>query len=161
MTTVTRESGEKAGHEVVVEHTFDAPTELVWKAWTEPEHFMRWFGPQSFTIPTCEIDFRLDGKYLCCMRDPAGKDYWLAGEYSEIVPMQRIVCTQGMADEHGNVMSESESGMGESVLTLVFEDVGGKTKLTLTQTGFPANEAAEMAGMGWNQAFEKLAATLA
>ena len=122
---------------------------------------MRWFGPKSFTIPTCEIDFRVDGKYLCCMRDPAGKDYWLAGEYREIVPMERIVCTQNMADEHGNIMSDSESGMGESVLTLVFEDVGGKTKLTLTQTGFPADEAAEMAGIGWNQAFEKLAATLA
>ena len=40
---------------------------------------MRWFGPNNFTTPTCGIDFRLSGKYLCCMRDPAGKDYWLAG----------------------------------------------------------------------------------
>jgi len=95
------------------------------------------------------------------MRDPSGKDYWLAGEYSEIVPMARIVCTQNMADENGNAMPASESGMGESVITLMFEEVGDKTKLTLTQTGFPADEAAEMAGMGWNQAFEKLAATLA
>ena len=46
-------------------------------------------------------------------------------------------------------------------LTLTFEDIGGKTKLSLTQTGFPADEAAEMAGIGWNQAFEKLAAAIA
>ena len=66
-----------------------------------------------------------------------------------------------MADENGNVVSAPESGMPESVITLIFEDDGGKTKLTLTQTGFPADEAAEHAGIGWNQAFEKLAATLA
>ncbi len=160
MTTMTSRSGEKAGREAVVEHIFDAPPELVWKAWAEPEHFMRWFGPQGFTIPSCEIDFNVGGKYLCCMRDPSGKDYWLAGEYREIVPTQRMVCTQGMADQNGNVMSESESGMGESVITVTFEDLGGKTKLTLTQTGFPTDEGAQMAGMGWNQAFEKLAATL-
>ena len=96
MTTQTSRSGEKAAGEVLVKHIFDAPPELVWRAWTEPEHFMRWFGPKDFTTPTCEIDLRVDGKYSCCMRDPAGKDYWLAGVYREIVPMERIVFTQGM-----------------------------------------------------------------
>ena len=74
----------------------------------------------------------------------------MAGVYREIVPMERIVCTQNMADKNGNVMPDSESGMDESVITLTFEDIGGKTKLNLTQTGFPSDEGAQMAGMGWN-----------
>jgi len=117
--------------------------------------------PLNWGNSTCEIDFRLGGKYVCSMRDPSGKEYWLAGEYREIVPMELIVCTQGPADEHGNAKSDPDYGMGESIITLAFEDLGDKTKMTLTQSGFPAYEAAQMAGMGWNQAFEKLAATLA
>ena len=56
MTTTIRRSEETASHEVVIDHVFDAPTELVWKAWTESEHFARWFGPICFTIPTCGVD---------------------------------------------------------------------------------------------------------
>ena len=55
---------------------FDAPRELVWKAWTNPEMFRKWWGPKGFTCPVSRIDFRVGGKYLSCMRGPDGKDYW-------------------------------------------------------------------------------------
>jgi uncharacterized protein YndB with AHSA1/START domain len=76
--------------EVVIKRTFDAPRELVWQAWTDPETMMRWWGPKGFTSPTCEIDFRVGGKALNCMRSPDGTDYWSTGVYREIVPL-RIV----------------------------------------------------------------------
>ena len=53
---------------MVVTRVFDAPRALVWKAWTDPQYVMQWWGPKGFTAPFCEIDFRAGGKFLCCMR---------------------------------------------------------------------------------------------
>jgi len=158
-----------AQQELVIERIFDAPRELVWKAWTEPEHFMRWWGPKSFTTPHCEIDLRVGGKYLNCMRGPAGtdfdKDFWSTGVYEEIVPMQRIVATDSFADALGNVVPASHYGMPgdlplEFRVTVTFEDDDGRTKLTLTHEGLPAGEQSEGASAGWNQSFDKLAESL-
>ena len=55
---------------MVVTRIFDAPRELVWKAWTDPQYVMQWWGPKGFTAPVCKIDFRVGGKFLCCMRSP-------------------------------------------------------------------------------------------
>ena len=85
--------GEWTKQELVIIRIFDAPRELVWMAWTEPEHFMRWWGPKDFTAPFCQIDLRVGGKYLNCMRSSNGKDYWSTGVYREIVPMERLVFT--------------------------------------------------------------------
>jgi uncharacterized protein YndB with AHSA1/START domain len=87
---------------IAIERIFDAPPELVWKAWTEPDHVMRWWGPETFTSPAVEIDFRVGGKYLFAMQSPEyqdGRTGWSTGVYREIVPFERIVCTMGMADE--------------------------------------------------------------
>ena len=151
---------------LVIERTFDAPRELVWKAWTDPELAKRWWGPKVFTTPVCEIDLRVGGKYLYCMRDPDGKDYWSTGVYREIVEPERIVATDSFADEHGNAVPASHYGMTgdfplEMLVTVTFEDLGGKTKLTLRQAGMPAGEMSEMAGTGWSESFDKLAAFLA
>src|SRR5512145_956811 len=92
------------GGELVITRVFDAPRELVWKAWTDPERFKLWWGPESFTAPACEIDLRVGGKYLACMRSPEGQDYWSTGVYRDIVPMKRIVYTDSFADDKGNVV---------------------------------------------------------
>ena len=155
---------------IVIERTFDAPPELVWKAWTEPEHVMRWWGPKTFTSPAVEIDFRVGGKYLFAMRSPEywdGRTLWSTGEYREIVPFERIVCTMAMADEKGNVVSPTEYGMPddgatESLLTVEFEAVGnGQTKMLMRHEGVPAGEMRDGANEGWNEIFDKLAASLA
>ena len=65
--------------DLVIMRVFDAPRETVWKAWTEPKHFMRWWGPKGFTSPDCEIDLCVGGKYLYCMLSPEGQDYWSTG----------------------------------------------------------------------------------
>lgn len=58
--------------ELVITRIFAAPRKLVWKAWTNPEHLMRWWGPKDFTSPACKIDLRVGGKYLFCMRSKEG-----------------------------------------------------------------------------------------
>src|SRR5688572_29632086 len=96
--------------DVEITRIFDAPPELVWKAWTEPEHFMRWWGPKDFTSPAAKMDLRVGGKYLACMRTPEGQDMWSTGTYREIVPLERIVYTDSFADAEGNVVSAAHYG---------------------------------------------------
>src|SRR5687768_9701738 len=103
--------GEREKQEIVITRIFDAPRELVWKAWTEPEHFKRWWGPKEYTCPFCEMDLRVGGKYLNCMRSPEGQEYWSTGVYREIIPMERLVFTDCFADEHGNVVPAAKHGM--------------------------------------------------
>ena len=151
--------------ELVITRVFDAPRELVWKAWTEPERLMQWWGPKGFTSPVCKIDLRVGGKYLSCMRSPEGKDYWSTGVYREVVEPERIVCTDSFADEHGNVVPATHYGMSpdfplEMLVTVTFEEHEGKTKMTLRHVGIPAGEMSELTGAGWNESFDKLAESL-
>ena len=159
-----------AQQELVITRVFDAPRELVWRAWTEPDLCMRWWGPKSFTTPHCEIDLRVGGKYLNCMRGPAGtdfdKDFWSTGVYREIVPLERIVCTDSFADEKGDVVPATHYGMGadvplEMLVTVTFEDLGGKTRMTLRHAGLPPGEMSDGAQQGWSESFDKLAEYLA
>jgi uncharacterized protein YndB with AHSA1/START domain len=151
--------------ELTITRTFDAPGELVWKAWTEPERLMRWWGPRAFTSPFCKIDFRVGGVYLNSMRSPEGKDYWSTGVYREIVPLERIVVTDSFADENGNVVPGTYYGMSgdlplELLVTITFEEHEGKTTLTLRHAGFPPGEQWDGARQGWSESFDKLAECL-
>ena len=167
-----------AQRELVITRIFDAPRELVWKAWTDPEHAMRWWGPKDFTAPVCKIDFRVGGKYLFCMRSskllpaPAGsppiaegQEFWSTGVYREIVPLERIVYTDSFADREGNVVPATHYGMSadfplELLVTVTFEEQGGKTKMTLRHVGIPAGEMSDLTAAGWNESFDKLSESL-
>jgi uncharacterized protein YndB with AHSA1/START domain len=151
--------------ELTIMRVFDAPRDLVWKAWTDPELFMRWWGPKNFTAPVSKIDLRVGGKYLHCMRGPDGKDYWSTGVYREIVPKERIVCTDSFADEKGNVVPASHYGMTgdwplELLVTVMFEETGGKTKMILRHEGIPSGMMRELTEAGWNESFDKLAESI-
>jgi uncharacterized protein YndB with AHSA1/START domain len=147
-------SAKSSERELVITRVFDAPRELVWKAWTDPEHLMRWWGPKYFTSPACKIDLRVGGRYLFCMRSPEGKDFWSTGVYREIVEPERIVWTDSFADEKGNPVPASHYGLPgdwpeEMLVTVTFDEHQGKTKMTLRHAGHPA-EMEEMAEAGWN-----------
>jgi uncharacterized protein YndB with AHSA1/START domain len=150
--------------EVIVTRVFNAPVELVWKAWTDPVHLMRWWGPKGFTSPTCKIDFKVGGKYHFCMRSPDGQDLWSTGTYREIIPLKKIVWTDSFADKDGNVVSGSVYGMDglplEFHVTIWFEPQGNKTKFTVHHRGLPAGEMIEMTQAGWNESLDKLEASL-
>jgi uncharacterized protein YndB with AHSA1/START domain len=148
---------------IVIERTFDAPIDRIWQLWTQPEHFKHWYGPAGFTVTIIEMDVRVGGKHLFCMekQTPDGiMKFWTVGEYTAIVPNERLVYTDSMADEHGNVLLPSAFGMPDDYptlteITVLLEDFGGRTKMLMTHAGVPANE--EGASAGWEQAFDKLA----
>jgi uncharacterized protein YndB with AHSA1/START domain len=150
--------------ELTITSVFDAPRLLVWRAWCNPEILKRWWGPKNFTTPYCEIDFRVGGKYIMCMNSAEGKDFWSTGVYEEIVPLERIVCTDSFADKKGDVVGAAYYGMSaefplEMELTIKFDEIGGKTRLTLTHAGIPEKER-EMCSVGWNESLNKLADVL-
>jgi len=151
--------------EFVITRIFDAPRELVWKAWTDPERVKRWWGPKNFTSPFSKIDFRVGGAYLFCMRSPEGQDFWSTGVYREIVEPERIVCTDSFADEKGNVVPATYYGMSadfplELQVILTFEEHDGRTKMTLRHVGIPVGEMSDLTQAGWNESFDKLAESL-
>ena len=143
---------------VVIERTFDAAIDLIWQMWTDPEHFKSWYGPQGFTVPFAEMELRVGGKRLICMASPDGSmKMWTTGEYTEIVPVERLVYTESPADESGNVVPPAATGMPEGYpatteVTVLLENLGGRTKMVMTHAGVPAG-----AGDGWEQAFAKMA----
>lgn len=141
--------------ELVITRVFDAPRSLVFKAWTEPDHLERWQGaPQGFTITTHEVDFRPGGAYRLCMRSPEGIDHWLQGVYREIVAPERLVFTHAWLDARGKPAAET-------LVTITFTERGGKTELTLRQTGFESVQSRDGHNVGWNSQFDRLAQYLA
>ncbi len=159
------EEAQQIRSEILIERVIDAPRELVWKAWTQPEYVRRWWGPGGFTAPVIRIDLREGGRYLFNMRSPEGQDFWSTGEYREIVLMERIVATDSFSDAEGNVVPASAYGMSgdwpsELLATVTFEDVGDRTKVTIREPGIPAGENRDMAEAGWNESLDKLAEVL-
>ncbi|MDK1119472.1 MAG: SRPBCC domain-containing protein [Anaerolineae bacterium] len=148
---------------LVIERTFNAPADFIWKMWTQPEHFKKWYGPNGFTVTVAELDVRVGGTRLVCMAmqkpDGSSMEMWTTGEHVEVTPIERLVYTESMSDENGNVMSASDMGMPEgspttTEVTVLLEDLGGRTKMVLTHAGVPADSPG---ASGWNQAFDKLA----
>ena len=152
---------------MVITRVFDAPRALVWEAWTNPKYVMQWWGPKGFTAPVCKIDFRVGGKFLCCMRSPDGQEGWNGGEYHEIVPHEKIVYSLYFADAQGNKVDPAQYGIEHEAVedardVVIFEDFGnGQTKLTMI--GNETMEDAKNSGQleGWNETFEKVAAVIA
>ena len=158
-------SNEKSEGEIIITRIFDAPRELVWKAWTEPEHIKHWWGPKDYTAPYCNIDFRVGGVYLFCMRSPEGRDFWSTGIFREIIKLERIVCTDCFADEKGNIVPASHYGMSmdfplEKLWKITFQEQDGATRFSLQYTGIPSGNINDVANQGWNQSLDKFAETL-
>ncbi|MFP5247503.1 MAG: SRPBCC domain-containing protein, partial [Thermoanaerobaculia bacterium] len=123
---------------VVVTREFDAPRELVFRAWTEREHLLRWFAPKTFTTPYCSVDLRVGGMFHYCMRTPEGQDIWGRGVYREIVAPERLVFVDSFADEQGNAAEPARYGTSadypfETLVTVTFEERDGKTLVTVRQ----------------------------
>ena len=155
-----------AAGEFVITRIFDAPPSLVFRAWTDPEHVKRWWGPNGFTMPFCTIDLRVGGVFHYCMRSPDGQDYWGKGVYREIVEPERLVFTDTFSDEAGNVVPPTHYGMSadwptETLVTVTFEDHDGKTKLTLrSPLGTAPQAEREGAQQGWSESLDRLAQVL-
>ncbi len=146
------------GQELVLTRVFDAPRELVFKAWTDPKRVAQWWGPQGFTNPVCELDARPGGAIRIHMRGPDGTVYPMTGVYREVIEPERLVFTSAALDEKGNPMFEV-------LTTVTFAEQGGKTKQILRARVIKstAQAAPYLAGMeaGWTQSLERLSAFVA
>ena len=116
----------KAERRLIVERVFDAPRALVWKAWTEPEHLARWWGPRGWTTTNYEMEVRPGGVWHYCMRGPGGEESWGKAVYREIVEPHRIVYLDTFSDAEGNTVE----GMPAVLITFEFAEHDGKTKIT-------------------------------
>jgi uncharacterized protein YndB with AHSA1/START domain len=142
------------GPELLVERVFDAPRRLVSKLWTQPEHAARWWGPQGFTTLLCQMDVRPGGAWRRRMRSPEGTVHVKRGVYREIVEPERLVFTYADEDADGQVGHET-------LVTVAFEEDGGKTKLTLHQAAFDTAAARDAHRGGWTSCLERFADYLA
>jgi len=146
---------------VVIERIFDAPLALVWQMWTDPEHFMAWYGPDGATIPVAKMDVRVGGTRTVCMEmhTPNGPmRMWFSGEYREVVVNELLVYTESTSDEHGHLPSETAMPEGHPATTEVrveLKDIGGQTKMVMTHIGIPQDSPG---ATGWAMALDKLAA---
>ena len=147
-------AAQMAERELVIERIFNAPRHLVFRAWTEPEHMVQWFGPRGFKSTVLKNELRPGGAYRIHMLGPDG-DHWTQGVYREIVPPERLVMAGSWADAQGNPTRP------ETVLTLTFAEHDGKTKLKLHQVGFESVTARDAHQGGWNSSFDCLAEYLA
>jgi uncharacterized protein YndB with AHSA1/START domain/predicted enzyme related to lactoylglutathione lyase len=157
-------SGKNKKRPFIITRLFNAPREIVWKAWTQPEGVRHWWGPKNFTAPTIKIDLRVGGKYLYCMRAPDEKNYWSTGTFKQIIPNNRLVLTDSFANEKGEIVPATYYGMSpdfpiESTYSVLFEDEHGKTKLTMENDNVSAFPESELINMeqGWNESLNKLA----
>jgi uncharacterized protein YndB with AHSA1/START domain len=152
---------------MTITRIFDAPRELVWKAWTDPEYVKQWWGPKGFTAPFCQMDFRVGGRSLYCMRAPDGQEFWNGVEYFEIVPCEKIVSLMYFSDPQGNRVEAAELGLDHEAIEnardiVLFEDLGdGRTKLTFIGNETMQNALQSGQLEGTRQILEKLAAVVA
>jgi uncharacterized protein YndB with AHSA1/START domain len=155
--------------DLVVKRIIDAPVELVWKAWTDPEHVKRWWGPKYYSSPSCKIDLRVGGKFIFCMRAPAdqgGQDMYTSGLYKEIVPLKRLEFTQGLSDKDGNRVDPALVGMppdfpSEIRTVILFKSRGDMTELTITEYDWPVSQMMVYSYAGMHQSLDKLGDSLA
>ncbi|HEU4364820.1 MAG TPA: SRPBCC domain-containing protein [Candidatus Krumholzibacteria bacterium] len=154
--------------DLVISREFDAPRELVWKAWTDPAHVARWWGPNTFSNPVCEMDVRPGGAFRIVMRGPDGVDFPVKGVYREIVEPSRLVMTMDLS-EHPEEFKDlidpnrpkDSDPVGELLQTVAFEDLGGRTRLTIrtrVRTAAIRDAMLRMGGtQGWSESLERLA----
>ncbi|MEO7142193.1 MAG: SRPBCC family protein [Bryobacteraceae bacterium] len=107
--------------EIVMTRVFDAPRRLVFDAFSKPELLKHWFGPRGWSLVVCEIDLKVGGVWRFVLRGPDGKEMGMRGVYREIAPPERSVHMESFDDYPG-----------ESQVTAVFVEHGGKTTLTAT-----------------------------
>ena len=164
------ELSKMSDQDFVISRTFDAPRDVMWKAWTEPERMGQWFGPKGVTIFHSKNDLRPGGVYLYGMRTPDGKDMWGKWTYREITKPQRMVFVNSFSDKDRGVTRHplNKDWPLEMLTTIEFAEDKGKTTVTVRWSPLNATEAerntfnSNRDGMkqGWTGTFEKLEAYL-
>jgi uncharacterized protein YndB with AHSA1/START domain len=138
---------------LVISRVLDAPRSLVFQAWTEREHLMRWAAPEGFIVTYWEGDLRPGGRWRACMRSPDGRDYWHGGVYREIVAPERLVYSFAWD-------RDADQPPHEMLITLTLAESDGKTLMTFRQERLETQSSLDSHEEGWTEAFVRLAGYL-
>ena len=154
-----------------ISRTFDASKELVWKAFTDPEHLKHWWGPKGYTVRVSNMDFRPGGIYHYCLRSPEGKDIWGRFTYKEIRPFEKIVLVSCFSDENAGVTRHPMSPTWPLLMLSTFTFTEDKGKATLSIQWVPISPTEEESktfedgrssmNQGWTGTLDQLTGYLA
>jgi uncharacterized protein YndB with AHSA1/START domain len=157
--------------EFVISRLFDAPRELVFRTWTQPEHLKNWFGPIGFKIPVSHLNLVPGGAFHYCMRAPNGTEMWGKWIFQEIEPPQWIVLVNTFSNKHGNITRHPfiPDWPLEMLTTITFAEQARRTLVKIVW--LPINATAveqrmfdtmhDAMAKGWNGTFDQLATYLA
>lgn len=139
---------------LLITRVFDAPRELVFRAWTDPAHARHWWGPVNYPAAYMEMDVRIGGAWRICLRgaEPNGRELWQGGVFREILAPERLVFTFAWEEE-------GERGL-ETLVTVLFAEENGRTRMTFRQEPFQSVEERDGHRWGWNSAYDRLEAHL-
>ena len=147
---------------LTITREFNFPRDLVWTAWTEPEHIAQWFGPEGFSTRVEEYEFKTGGRFKYVMIGPDGKEYPGVSVFKEVSPKDRIVATDDFGDNFKSDKADLPSAM---VVTESFEDLGARTKVTISIDHASAEDKRKHEEMGvvagWGSTLDKLEKHLA
>ena len=135
--------------QIEVTKVFNAPVEMVWQVWVDPELVKRWWGPGNFTSPMAKIDFREGGKSLVSMKAPTemgGREWYSIWEYVKIIPLETIEFIQSLADKDGNKTDPTTVGMPPD-FPLDIKTVVTFRALAVNKTEMTVTEYADFASM--------------
>jgi uncharacterized protein YndB with AHSA1/START domain len=148
------QGAQSADRALVMTRLFDAPRELVFDAFTNPDRLVSWWGPNGCTVISCDADSRVGGAWRISMRSPKGIVERQRGVYQEVVRPERLAFTYAFEDDAGQPGHQT-------LVTLTFADERGKTRLTLQQATFDTVLNRDDHVRGWTEALDHLAAYIA
>jgi uncharacterized protein YndB with AHSA1/START domain len=148
---------------VVIERTFEAPVAVIWQMWTDPEHFVAWYGPDGATVDVVEMDVQVGGRRHVCMEiaTPKGvRRMCFAGEHLDVVENELLAYTEWMSDDQGQPVPTADGSGHPTTTEIRVELVASEaaTRMVLTHLGIPADSPG---AAGWQMALDKLAHHLA
>ncbi len=151
-------------HDLIFARQFNASVDQIWKAWSESEYVKQWWGPNGFTAPVANMDFREGGTSFVCMHSPDFGTLCNTWTYTKIVQKERIEFTHRWADENGNIVSPAEAGIQPDLPDEVPHEItikdldNGQTELTVSEFGYATDEMVQMSKTGLEQTLDKMAA---
>ena len=149
-------------NELIITKLFNASIQVVFDAWTNPEHLKNWWAPKGFSTSYCSVDLKIGGLFRYCMTSPEGKNFWGKGIYQEINIPSKITYLDTFTDPDGNPVPASYYGLKSTTIQdtkveISFEEEGQKTKVTVRYSAMvEIGVEQEMAKQGWIDMLECL-----
>ena len=152
--------------ELLITHLFNAPRELVFESWTDPEKLKHWYAPDGCTIEFRSINAKEGGFFHSCIHDPIHGDCWIKGLYKEVTFPEKLVFSMILSNENGDDVRSADAGKPEDwpeevLTTVTFTEIGKQTKLTIHQTVSEAEAKKTGAYQSWIKMFNRLETLIA